>query len=137
MVLFVFFIEVSLPPSQYDLVINVGNVHNESNFEVEIVSQNASDDIGRDIVASVAEMGVVVYCRTAGIPGNVLRLKRDEWDFGTSQGVVDFQLRLMRRAGGLRPGRLRHFEWFAILGSGSAESTSQIAHETADVDSSH
>jgi hypothetical protein len=95
-ILFVFIIEMSLPPSQYDLVINVGDVHNESNLEVEIISQDTSDDIGRDIVASVAQMGIVVYCRAAGIPGNVLRLKRDEGDFGFGQGVVDFQLRLMR-----------------------------------------
>jgi hypothetical protein len=124
-ILFVFVIEMSLPPSQNDLVINVGDVHNESNLKVEIISQDTSDDIGGDIVAGVAQMGIVVYCRTAGIPGNVLRLKRDEWDFGFSQGVVDFQLRLMRCTGGLRPGRLRHLEWFAILGSGGAESTSQ------------
>jgi hypothetical protein len=73
-ILFVFVIEMSLPPSQNDLVINVGDVHDESDMEVEIISQDTSDDVGGDIVASVAQMGIVVYCRTASIPVNVLRL---------------------------------------------------------------
>jgi len=48
---------------------------------MEIVSQDASNDIGGDIVTGMAQMGVIVNGRTAGIPGDVLRLKRDKGNF--------------------------------------------------------
>lgn len=66
-----------------DLVIDVGNVHHKCNIKLEKVSQYPSQDVGADIVSRMAQMSVVVDCRSAGIPGNALaiRIEGHEGDF--------------------------------------------------------
>ena len=101
---------MSLPCSQYDLVVNIRSVHHEANLEAEVISENAPDDVCGDIIASMAQMSVIINRRTAGIPGDVLGMYGDESDFGSGQRIVYLQLGLVRRAWRLRPCRLGHPE---------------------------
>lgn len=57
-----------LSSAQNDLVVDIGGVHNELDIEVEIVPQNATNDVCGDIVSRMAQMGVVIDGRTASIP---------------------------------------------------------------------
>ena len=56
------------------LVIHVGDVHYEVDIKLEVVFQYPSYDIRRDIVSRVTQMGVVIDCWTASIPGHTLAL---------------------------------------------------------------
>lgn len=65
---FVFFVEVPLPSPQDDFVIDIGDVHDESDFETKVVSQDAPNDVCGDIVSGMTQVGIVVNRRSAGIP---------------------------------------------------------------------
>ncbi len=67
-ILLVFIVKMSLSSPYDDFVVHISDVHDKLHIEVEVVSQDAADDVGGDIVASMTQMCVVIDCRTAGIP---------------------------------------------------------------------
>lgn len=68
MLCFVLFVQVSLPAAQDDLVIDIGNIHNEFDMETKIVSQYAPNDICCDIISCMTQVGIIINGRTACIP---------------------------------------------------------------------
>jgi hypothetical protein len=93
------------------LVVYVGDVHDEVDLVVEVVRENAANDVCRDIVAGVAEVALVVDGRAAGVPGDLAGLN---WHEGNGiprlQGAVDLE----RLHGGDRRGQFGR----GILGRG-------------------
>ena len=74
------------------LVVDVGNIHNELDVGTKIVHQDATNNVGRDIVARMPQMTLVVDSRTAGIPRHLSRLNRHKGHWRARlQGVVDLQ----------------------------------------------
>ncbi|KAI6751862.1 hypothetical protein HG531_006558 [Fusarium graminearum] len=64
------------------LVVNIGNVHDKLDLEAKVVHQDTTDNVCRDIVASMTQVTLVVYGRTAGIPRDLALLDRDKWHWG-------------------------------------------------------
>ena len=58
------------------LVVNICNVHDKVDLEAEIVQEDTSNDVGRDVVARMAKMALVVHSRTAGIHADFGRIER-------------------------------------------------------------
>ena len=92
--LFLLLLEVQQPlPTglDNDLVVDVREVHYKLYIEAKVVSQDAPDDVGRNIIASMTQMGLIVDGRAASIPGDLALLNRYKRD-GPSrlQRVVDF-----------------------------------------------
>lgn len=50
------------------------STHHKVDIEAKVVDQDAADDVGRDIVAGVAEMAEVVGGRAAGVPRDLALL---------------------------------------------------------------
>jgi hypothetical protein len=76
-----------------DLVVDIGRVHDEFDVKVEVVFHDATDNIGRNIILRMTEVGIFIDCRAAGIPSYRLA-RRIDWDeviLAPRQAVVDLQ----------------------------------------------
>lgn len=92
------------------LVIDIGDVHDKLHVELEVIPENSTQDIGTDIVPGVAQMRIVVDCRTASVPLNfpAFGVQWHKGRLGSGEGVPYFEGRqtsvgMSRR---LLPGRL-------------------------------
>lgn len=60
------------------LVVNVGNVHDKVDVEAKVVHQNTTNNVCRDIVASMTQVTLVIYSRTASVPRDLALFNRDK-----------------------------------------------------------
>lgn len=79
------------------LVIDICDVHDKVQLEAKVVHENAPDDIGRDIVARMAQVALVVHGRTAGVPGDLAGLN---WLEGHRRSRLEGAVNLERLHGG-------------------------------------
>lgn len=78
---------------QTHLIIDISNVHDKVDLEPKVVSQNAANDIRRDIVSRMPQVGMIVNCRPADIPTDLPLLDRDERYWRPRlERIVDLQL---------------------------------------------
>jgi hypothetical protein len=85
--------QVLLATLENDLVVDVGRIHDELDTKAEVVLHDASDDVGRDVVLCMAQMGIFVHCRATGIPRHHFpcRIDRDKIILVPRQAVVDLE----------------------------------------------
>ena len=61
-----------------DLVVDVGDVHDEADVVPEVVRHHAADDVEVDVVPRVAHVRAVVYRRAADVPSDAVAVERHE-----------------------------------------------------------
>ena len=53
--------KVLLATTENDLIIDIGNIHDKMYVEFEVVAENATNDIGRNVIPRMAKMRIIVY----------------------------------------------------------------------------
>lgn len=59
---------------------HTGKIHDKLNVKAEVMKQYAPNDIGRDIVARMAQMAVVIDSRATSIPRDLSFFNGRKWD---------------------------------------------------------
>mmetsp|Transcript_23007 Transcript_23007/g.68421 ORF Transcript_23007/g.68421 Transcript_23007/m.68421 type:complete len:208 (+) Transcript_23007:872-1495(+) len=74
-----------------DLVVDVGHIHHEGAVIAEIILQNASNNVKREVVARMSDVCDVINCGSAGVPGDLLTLRPvsgHEWHLLVEERVI-------------------------------------------------
>ena len=70
-----------------DLVVDVGDVHDEADVVAEIIGHDAAQDFEVDVVARVAHVRAVVHRRAADVPPDAVPVEGDEGHLRAGEGV--------------------------------------------------
>jgi len=66
---------------------DIGDIHHPFNA-ISVIFQSALQEVFKEIRAEIAEMGIIINRRTAGIETDSARLDRDEFFFFPREGIV-------------------------------------------------
>lgn len=87
--------EQVLPTALEDyLVIDISRIHHELDAEAEVVLHNAADNVRRDVILGMAQMGIFIHCRATAVPCHRLpcRVDWDEVIIVPRKTIVDLEL---------------------------------------------